>query len=282
LIGGVTFETAEFGIAQRHCFLSGLPRSGSTLLANILRQNPRFHVSGTSGLLPLLKQVRLAWARNRAFQAADPDGMATARLRVLRSVFTSFYADVSRPVVCDKSRGWTGNVDLAEALLGERARIVACVRDPRDVMASLERLRQRNQLEPDLLEMARPEKWQTIEGRCEVWFGPRQLVGKPYRLIREALARGHGDRLHFVDYVRLTREPETVLSGIYRFLGEEPFAHDFGNIASTVFENDAVWRSRGLHEIRPKLEPAVSDWHTVIPREVGARYPGGELWADRI
>ena len=29
-------------------FISGLPRSGSTLLAGILRQNPRFHAGMTS------------------------------------------------------------------------------------------------------------------------------------------------------------------------------------------------------------------------------------------
>ena len=29
-------------------FISGLPRSGSTLLAAILRQNPRFHAGMTS------------------------------------------------------------------------------------------------------------------------------------------------------------------------------------------------------------------------------------------
>jgi len=29
-------------------FIAGLPRSGSTLLAGILRQNPRFHAAMTS------------------------------------------------------------------------------------------------------------------------------------------------------------------------------------------------------------------------------------------
>ena len=32
-------------------FISGLPRSGSTLLANLLAQNPRFHSTATSGIL---------------------------------------------------------------------------------------------------------------------------------------------------------------------------------------------------------------------------------------
>lgn len=37
--------------AKKYYFISGLPRSGSTLLANILAQNPRFHATATSGIL---------------------------------------------------------------------------------------------------------------------------------------------------------------------------------------------------------------------------------------
>ena len=35
-------------------FLSGIPRSGSTVLAAILNQNPETHVSTTSGLVHAL------------------------------------------------------------------------------------------------------------------------------------------------------------------------------------------------------------------------------------
>ena len=37
----------------RFHFISGLPRSGSTLLAAILRQNPRFSAGMSSSLCPL-------------------------------------------------------------------------------------------------------------------------------------------------------------------------------------------------------------------------------------
>ncbi|MGH8137248.1 MAG: sulfotransferase, partial [Steroidobacteraceae bacterium] len=36
--------------AQKFHFISGLPRSGSTLLSAILKQNPRFHAGMTSPL----------------------------------------------------------------------------------------------------------------------------------------------------------------------------------------------------------------------------------------
>ncbi len=52
-------------------FLAGRPRSGSTLLANILAQNREIYVTPTSGIVDMLVQVRNAWDLNDAFQASD-------------------------------------------------------------------------------------------------------------------------------------------------------------------------------------------------------------------
>ena len=42
-------------------YISGLPRSGSTLLTNILLQNPKFATTATSSLLEFILQVRDNW-----------------------------------------------------------------------------------------------------------------------------------------------------------------------------------------------------------------------------
>ena len=42
---------------QKAHFISGLPHSGSTLLAAILRQNPRFHASMTSPVGGLMDRM---------------------------------------------------------------------------------------------------------------------------------------------------------------------------------------------------------------------------------
>jgi sulfotransferase len=44
-------------------FISGLPRSGSTLLAAILRQNPCFHAGMTSPVASLFMALQSAMAR---------------------------------------------------------------------------------------------------------------------------------------------------------------------------------------------------------------------------
>jgi sulfotransferase len=44
---------------QKIFFNSTLPRSGSTLLQNIMGQNPEFHVTPTSGLIDVRSKNRI-------------------------------------------------------------------------------------------------------------------------------------------------------------------------------------------------------------------------------
>jgi sulfotransferase len=80
-------------------FIAGLPRSGSTLLANLLSQNPRCHASATSGILEVLFGVRNHWDQLAEFKAApDAHVVEAAKKRVLRAILEAYYADVPRPV----------------------------------------------------------------------------------------------------------------------------------------------------------------------------------------
>src|SRR5262245_36279277 len=98
---------------KRFHFIAGLPRSGSTLLANILAQNPRFHATGTSGVLEVLFNVRNCWEGLGEFQAMPAEAGSAAKVRVLRGILESFHADTDRPVVFDKSRSWLAYLEMA-------------------------------------------------------------------------------------------------------------------------------------------------------------------------
>ena len=111
-----------------HC-ISGLPRSGSTLLCNILAQNPRFYASQTSGMLDVLFGVRNQWDNLIEMKAMDQELSEQRKLAVLRGIMESFYADVDRPVIFDKSRGWLAHLEMLELLLQRPARELEPVRD---------------------------------------------------------------------------------------------------------------------------------------------------------
>src|SRR3954449_12992878 len=77
---------------KKFAFISGLPRSGSALLANILAQNPRFHASATSRILDVMFGVRNNWDQFPQFQAMEDRGACeAAKRRVLRAILEAYY-----------------------------------------------------------------------------------------------------------------------------------------------------------------------------------------------
>lgn len=247
---------------KTYYFISGLPRSGSTLLANILAQNPRFHTTGTSGIMDIIFGVRNSWDRLVEFQAAPNE---PAKLRVMRGILDNYYSDVDQPVVFDKSRGWVSLLEMAEAILGHKAKVLVPVRDIRDVLASFEKLwRNTSKTTQIAQEPAFYFKFQTIQGRTDIWMQPDQPVGLAYNRISDAVQRGFGDRMLFVDFDDMTNDPKGTFKSIYKFLGEKEFDHDFDHVKQVTWEDDAVHGFKGLHDIRTKVEPMKSQWPHIL------------------
>jgi sulfotransferase len=117
-------------------FICGLPRSGTTLLAAILRQNPRFsagmqsplHASFT-GLIKTMSQ-----GTDGAIFINDE-----RRKRVLKAVVDAFYGDRSDgTVVFDNCRGWPMLINCIAELF-PNARMLCCLRNPAWILDSFER-----------------------------------------------------------------------------------------------------------------------------------------------
>jgi sulfotransferase len=242
-------------------FIAGLPRAGSTLLCNILAQNPRFHTTGTSGIMDVMFGVRNQWDSLIEFKASPND---PAKLRVLRGILDNYYSDIEKPVVFDKCRGWLSLLEMAESVLGHKAKVLVPVRDMRDVLASFEKLWRENAKNSQTQPPEQYFQFQTVEGRVNSWLAGDQPIGLAYNRIHDAIVRGFGDRMYFVQFERLTSEPEKVMSEIYRFLGEEPFSHDFNYVEQVTVEDDSVHGIKNLHAIRHKVEPMEPQWQKVL------------------
>ena len=83
-------------------FISGLPRSGSTLLAAILRQNPRFQAGMTSPVGGFVHALLTQVSASSEF-ANQVD--QTQRKNLLTGLFHSYYQqDADREVIFDTNR----------------------------------------------------------------------------------------------------------------------------------------------------------------------------------
>ena len=122
-------------------FISGLPRSGSTLLSAILRQNPRFRSGVTSPVLSMLNAVLPTTSAGEFAGFFDDE----RRAAVYRALFAGFYGEAAGQIVFDTNRLWTGKLALLKALYPS-AKVICCVRQPSWILDSFEHAFRRNPL----------------------------------------------------------------------------------------------------------------------------------------
>lgn len=256
-------------------FISGLPRSGSTLLCNILSQNPTFHAGSSSGVIDLVTGIRNTWDNVQEFRASPNE---VAKKDVMSGIFESFYTHIDKSIVFDKSRGWLGFIELLENLFGRKVKIIVPVRDVRDILASFEKIWRKDSKTRQIpQEKENYVKFQTMHGRAEVWLSPSQPVGLAYNRIGDAIKRGFRDRMCLVDFDSLTTEPKETMTKIYEFLGEPYFGHDFNDVKQVTKEDDTIYGFTDLHTIRSKVEPMKSQWPIILGKEF-ERFGNMNFW----
>ena len=256
---------------QRFHFISGLPRSGSTLLAAILRQNPRFMAGMTSPVGSLFQNLVAQFSAGNEFA---PVITTEQRQRLLKGLFDSFYATSDAQVIFDTNRLWTSQLAALTRLFPD-ALVICTVRDIAWVMDSLERQYRNNAFENTRLFNNQSER-DTVYSRVETLANRNRLVGFAYSALKEACYGEHADRLLIVEYELLTRRPQEVISLIYQFIDEPDFEHDFAGIEYDAPEFDAQLGVQGLHRIRPRVTP--NERKTILPPDLFAQYNSMAFW----
>ena len=257
-------------------FISGLPRAGSTLLAALLRQNPRFSAGMTSPVGSLFNAM-LAATSQRNETAMFLDG--AQRRRLLRACFAAYYADIhDSKVVFDTNRMWATKLPALTELF-PTARVICCVRNPAWVIDSIERLIRRNAF--DLSGIFAFEPGGTVYSRADGLSKGDGMAGFAWNALREAVYGEHADRLLLLRYETLTSDPLAALAALYDFIGETPFAHDPDHIAPCVdmVEFDARLGTPGLHDVGPAVRARPRP--TVLPPDLFARYANDAFWENR-
>ncbi len=255
-------------------FISGLPRSGSTLLAALLRQNPRFHAGMTSPVGALFSGMLNQFSAGSEF---GPVITQEQRKRLLTGLFSNYYAEqTGKDIVFDTNRQWCAKLPALMDLFPQ-AKVIACVRNVAWVMDSLERLYRANPYENTKLFGDDVER-NTVYSRVDTLAQRNRLVGFPWAALKDAYYGEHAKSLLLVEYDLLAATPEKVLRLVYDFLGEPWFEHDFEHIEYDAPEFDQALGLKGLHKVRPKVE--VEARRTILPPDLFEQYAGLDFWRD--
>lgn len=253
-------------------FISGLPRSGSTLLGALLKQNPRFHAGMSGPLAGLFGNLLTCMGGSNEFSIFTSDAQ---RQRILRGLFENYYADHSAGVIFDTNRGWCARMPALVRLFPE-TRVIACVRDVAWIIDSIERLVRGNAFSPSSI--FNYTEGGTVYTRASGIAGANGLVGYPYDALKEAFYGEHADHLLLVQYESLVTDPAKTLDAIYDFIGEPHFQHDFEHVEFDAEKFDDRAGTPGLHRVRPKV--TAQPRATILPPDLFHRFENDAFWRN--
>lgn len=260
-------------MSKKMYFISGLPRSGSTLLAAILRQNPHFHAAMSSPLAGLFSSLLESMSsRNEGSVLINEQ----QRKDVLKGVFDSFYASQEEAVIFDTNRQWCAKLPALKQLYPD-AKIICCVRNVAWVMNSFEKSFRKNSLQNNKMFNNAVES-NTVYSRLDTLGQRDRVVGFAWSALKEAFYSDHSSSLLLVDYDLLVQQPEKTLSLIYQFIDEPYFQHDFNYISYSETAFDQNLGIPGLHNVEGPVR--YQTHQSVLPPDLFEKYNHMEFWKD--
>lgn len=244
-------------------FQSSLPRAGSTLLQNVMGQNPQFYVTPTSGVLELLYASRHNFTTSPEFKAQDTQTMEKGYFSFLKSGIEGFFNGITdKPYVLDKSRGWGIHYNFLNSFY-PNPKIICMIRDLRGVFASMEKNYRKNQhLDPKITNHGQMVGT-TTEKRIDIW-GNSQPVGLAIERIYQMIKEGIDKNIHFVKFEDFCEDPKTEMIKIYQYLELPYYEHDFLNVEQITTEDDSVYGIYGDHKIKNEIKPLEDNYRDVL------------------
>jgi sulfotransferase len=230
-------------------FISGLPRSGTTLITKVLDQNPQIHGEAVSTLATMIASVHANWDVTETHQEY-PNYKAKAG--AIKGMINGYYDSVDKPIIFDKDRAWLTLIPLLEEIFQKEVRILVCVRNPAEILTSFEKLRRENPLFYTKTDFKLREG-SSIASRAYYYANPDGALGMTHRNIKDAITSGYLDRMLFVDYNKYCSMPKGQTKRIYDFFEIPGFEHNFEKIEQREDYNDLAVGLPDLHKIKPSL-----------------------------
>lgn len=253
---------------KKYHFITGLPRSGSTMLSSILRQNPRFHASITDPLASFINGIIETLLNEPGMKSEMP---VQRRKDLFHGMFNGYYKNIDREVIFNTNRAWTYLTPQMKELY-PNSKMIVCVRDINWVLDSLEVAHRKHPFSPNTVTGGTNK---SVYDRVDMLMEEKGFVGFPYIGIKQAITGAEKTNLMLVEYDDICRTPEQIIKAIYNFIDEPYFKHDFQNIEANWKEYD-VEIGIPLHEVGKRVEYKKRDF--ILPPDILQKYSRMEVW----
>ena len=250
-------------------FLMGMPRSGNTLFASIMNQNPEIVCTANSITLEIMKDLYLL-KETDVFQNF-PDHKSLNN--ILDLVYDLYYKEWPQRIIIDRgpvmATGNPGNFELMKVHYKRPFKCIVLIRDLMEVLASYMKWYTEN---PDAFVNRFGLK--NDEEKLNMIMNKDGAVAKDLSAIHNAYK--HPEICHFVKYDNLVTNPEEEIKKIYKFLDEPYFNHRFIdldqiNINGLNYNDNVV--GRNMHTVRKgKIEKIYNPYIEKIPQSIRDKY----------
>lgn len=258
-------------------FQASLPRAGSTLLQNVMGQNPDFYVTPTSGVLELIYAARGNFDTSPEFKAQDGATMDAGWKSFAKAGLEGFFDGITdKKYAIDKSRGWAYHYPQLNAFYPD-PKIICMVRDPRSIFSSMEKNHRKNEgINADIVDHTKMAGI-TTQQRVQSWAA-HPPVGMALQRLQQIIHQGTADKMLFIKFEEFAADPGPQLDRIYNFLEVPIFQHDFNNVEQITVEDDAVYGPYGDHKIKKEIRPVKEDWNNILGIQTSQEIRNGYNW----
>lgn len=252
---------------KEYLFLSGMYRSGNTLLSSILNQNPEIY---SSPLSPLCEH---AWNSYCTFLNNENDIRIKNKDyegRIIKGLFENFYQDIEKPYIFDRDKNWATppNLEILKKYITPTPKIIFTVRPLLECAASyinilgdaIETLMVREGwlVDPEALDN---------DVKCDFVLRPNSPIMKNLQSFYSIYKEENKKIIHLVEYSDIVQNPRETMNKIYNFLELPNFKHNFDSIEKIEKEDDSsvfktLYNIDGvgdLHKINPKLKKSSTE-----------------------
>ena len=257
--------TSEQKTNKKLFFLVAQPRSGNTLFASIMNQNPSIAATPNSITLEIMKDLFLL-KQTDVFQNY-PDHKSLDN--VLDAVYDTYYKDWPQRIIIDRGPVMTpGNFQLMQKHFRRPFKCIVLLRDLMDVLASYMQWYTENS-------DAFPNKYncKNDEEKLGMIMNKDGAVAKDLEAIKNAYK--YPDICHFVKYDNLVAQPEQEFRKIYDFIGEPYFNHKFENLQQVEVNGmkyDDTIVGKNMHNIRSVVRKVHNPYIDKIPERIRQKY----------
>ena len=238
--------------------LSGLPRSGSTLLSAILSQNPKIHAEGNSAVCQLMWDLSQSF-NNNCKEQINANNRENTIGDLISNIPIIYYNNIDKKeeIIIDKCRSWTipENLDLLKKYIDKNIKIIVLERSILHIVNSFYKLYKNNNIDIDLNILLNTNSEPIM----------RSLNGVLNAKHLASLKQDNSSFL-FISYDELIKNTNETIKKIYDFCNWDYFQHDFNNIIPKYKENDSIYKLNGFHEIPSTIIQTKID--IILPKDI--------------